>query len=126
MLNVQGTVLRGIFHTEAQGRYLYRTIKPAYYPIPGDGPVRKMLAAMGRHPYRPAHIHFIVSADGYRSVTTELSVDGDPYLDSDAVFGVRESLVFPFVQNDSDEDAARLGVPFSNLDYDFVLEPAEG
>jgi protocatechuate 3,4-dioxygenase beta subunit len=116
MPNIQGTVLRGVFYTDAQGRYSFRTIKPAYYPIPDDGPVGQMLAAMGRHPYRPAHIHFIISADGYKSVTTELFVDADPYLDSDAVFGVRESLVVPFVRNDSDDNAARSDVPSFTVD----------
>lgn len=124
MPNVEGTVLRGVFHTDSEGRFIFRTIKPAFYPIPDDGPVGKMLAAMGRHPYRPAHIHFIISADGYKSVTTELFVDGDPYLDSDAVFGVRESLVVPFVGNDSDENTDRSDVPSFTVDYDFVLEPA--
>jgi protocatechuate 3,4-dioxygenase beta subunit len=124
MSNIQGTVLRGVFYTDSEGRYSFRTIKPAYYPIPDDGPVGQMLAAMGRHPYRPAHIHFIISADGYKSVTTELFVDADPYLDSDAVFGVRESLVVPFVRNDSDEKVDRSDIPSFTVDYDFVLEPA--
>lgn len=124
MSNIQGTVLRGVFYSDAEGRYSFRTIKPAYYPIPDDGPVGQMLAAMGRHPYRPAHIHFIISADGYKSVTTELFVDADPYLDSDAVFGVRESLVVPFVRNDSDEKVDRSNIPSFTVDYDFVLEPA--
>lgn len=104
----------GDTHSDADGKYIFHTIKPSFYPIPHDGPVGQMLDAMGRHPYRPAHIHFIVSAQGYQSVTTELFVSGDPYLDSDAVFGVRESLVVPFVQNDSG----------FIVDYDFVLEPA--
>lgn len=125
MPNIQGTVLRGVFHTDSEGYYIFRTIKPAFYPIPEDGPVGEMLAAMGRHPYRPAHIHFMISAEGYKSVTTELYVDGDPYLDSDAVFGVRESLVVPFVQNDSGETTPRSGVPAFTVDYDFVLEPAK-
>lgn len=124
MPNVQGPTLRGVFHTDADGRYVFRTIKPAFYPIPDDGPVGQMLAAMGRHPYRPAHIHFIISADGYKSVTTELFVEGDPYLDSDAVFGVRESLVVPFAQNDSDDHTDQSDVPSFTVDYDFVLEPA--
>lgn len=124
MSNIQGTVLRGVFYSDAEGRYSFHTIKPAYYPIPDDGPVGQMLAAMGRHPYRPAHIHFIISADGYKSVTTELFVDADPYLDSDAVFGVRESLVVPFVRNDSDEKVDRSDIPSFTVDYDFVLEPA--
>jgi len=125
MPDTDGMALRGIFHADDEGKYIFRTIKPTCYPIPNDGPVGQMLAALGRHPYRPAHIHFIVSAEGYRSVTTELFVSGDPYIDSDAVFGVRESLVVPFVQNDSKEAAARLGVaaPFFSVDYDFVLEP---
>lgn len=126
MPELKGTALRAIFHTDQEGQYVFRTIKPSCYPIPSDGPVGKMLEALGRHPYRPAHVHFIVSAEGYKPVTTELFVEGDPYLDSDAVFGVRESLVVPFVWNDSKEDAARLGVPvpFYIVDYDFVLEPA--
>jgi hydroxyquinol 1,2-dioxygenase len=93
--------------------------------LPHDGPVGKMLIATKRHPYRPAHIHFIVSADGYTSVTTELFADGDRYLDSDAVFGVRESLIVPFERHESVAEAARLNVsaPFYTVNYDFVLEP---
>ncbi|MCL4296956.1 MAG: intradiol ring-cleavage dioxygenase [Anaerolineae bacterium] len=118
--------LRGKFRTDAEGRYAFRTIKPSFYPIPGDGPVGQMLKAAGRHPYRPAHIHFIVSAEGYAPVTTEIFVEGDPYLDSDAVFGVRSSLVVDFVRSESAEEAARYGVtaPFSTVEYDFVLQPA--
>lgn len=117
--------LRGKFRTDAEGRYAFRTIKPSFYPIPGDGPVGQMLRAVGRHPYRPAHIHFILSADGYEAVTTELFVEGDPYLDSDAVFGVRGSLVVDFVQHNSAEEAAQYGVanPFYTVEYDFVLQP---
>ena len=125
MADMEGTALRGVFHTDSEGRYIIRTIKPSFYPIPDDGPVGGMLKAMKRHPYRPAHIHFIISADGYQPVTTELFVDDDPYLDSDAVFGVRESLVVPFVRNDSEEEARQfnVSVPFFTVDYDFVLEP---
>jgi len=124
--DVKGMALRGIFHTDPRGQYDFRTIKPSCYPIPDDGPVGQMLKAMGRHPYRPAHIHFIVSAEGYQAVTTELYVSEDPYLNSDAVFGVRESLVVSFVQHETNEDAVQLGVPvpFFTVDYDFVLEPA--
>ena len=118
--------LRGRFRTDSEGRYAFRTIKPAYYPIPTDGPVGKLLVALGRHPYRPAHIHFIVAADGYKPLTTELFVEGDPYLDSDAVFGVRNALVVPFVRHESADEVAKLNVPapFYTVDYDFVLEPA--
>lgn len=118
--------LRGRFRTDAEGRYKIRAIKPVSYPIPDDGPVGQMLRSLGRHPYRPAHIHFIVSAPGYRSVVTHLFVEGDPYLDSDAVFGTKESLVVPFVPNTSEAEAAIHGVsvPFSTVTYDFVLSPA--
>jgi len=88
--------MRGRFKTGPDGRYHFETAKPVPYPIPTDGPVGKMLNRMARHPYRPAHIHFIVAAPGFESLTTHLFVAGDPYLDSDAVFGVKESLVVPF------------------------------
>ncbi len=116
--------LRGRFHTDSNGEYRFRTIKPAYYPIPTDGPVGKLLGMVGRHPYRPAHVHFKLSAPGYKDLTTELYVNGDPYLDSDAVFGVRSSLIVDFVKHESAERAARLGVsaPFYTAQYDFVLE----
>ncbi len=118
--------LRGKFRADAEGRYAFRTIKPSFYPIPGDGPVGQMLRTVGRHPYRPAHIHFIVSAAGYEAITTELFVEGDPYLDSDAVFGVRNSLVVDFVRHESTVEAAQYGVsvPFYTVAYDFVLQPA--
>ena len=75
---------RGKIHTDSEGRYLFRSIRPNYYPVPTDGPVGRMLRAMGRHPYRPGHIHMIVSAEGYQPVTTHLFVADSPYLDSDA------------------------------------------
>ena len=118
--------LRGRFRTDSEGRYLFRTIKPSFYPIPEDGPVGKMLRALGRHPYRPAHVHFIVSAEGYKAVITELFAEGDPYLDSDAVFGVRDSLVVDFVRYETQAEAEGYNttVPFYTVTYDFVLEPA--
>ena len=117
--------LRGRFHTDANGNYLFRTIRPSFYPIPDDGPVGKMLRAAGRHPYRPAHIHFKVSADGYKALTTELYLNDDPYLDSDVVFGVRSSLIVDLVRCELAEEAARYQVttPFYTVHYDFVLEP---
>jgi protocatechuate 3,4-dioxygenase beta subunit len=90
-------------------------MKPVSYPIPSDGPVGGLMRAAGRHFHRPAHIHFIVSAKGYEPVVTQLFTEGDGYLDSDAVFGVKESLVVNYVkQGDGDY----------SVDYDFVLEPA--
>ena len=88
--------MRGIFETGADGHYHFRTVKPLPYSIPTDGPVGKMLEAMGRHAMRPAHIHFIVSAPGYETLVTHIFVKGDPYLETDAVFGVKEGLIVDF------------------------------
>src|SRR6478735_6601502 len=85
--------LRASFRTDTAGAYRFRTIMPVSYPIPDDGPAGQLLAAMGRHPFRPAHIHFMISAPGYRTLITHLFLDGDMYLGSDAVFGVKPSLI---------------------------------
>lgn len=118
--------LRGRFRTGADGRYKIVGVKPVSYAIPNDGPVGQLLRALGRHPYRPAHVHFIVSADGYRPVTTHLFVKGDPYLNSDAVFGTKDSLVVEFVRHDDAGEAAshHVSAPFYTVEYDFVLQPA--
>lgn len=115
--------LRGQFTTGADGRFFFRTIKPSSYPIPSDGTVGQMLKALGRHPMRPAHIHFIVSARGFEPVTTHIFVEGDEYLDADAVFGVKQSLIIPFVRRDNAQEAERLGVanPYYTAQYDFTL-----
>ncbi len=87
---------RGVFVTGPDGRYWFEGIRPVSYPIPDDGPVGQLLAQLGRHPYRPAHMHFIVSADGFDRVITHTFVAGDSYLKSDAVFGVKKSLISTF------------------------------
>jgi protocatechuate 3,4-dioxygenase beta subunit len=87
--------LRGVFSTGSDGDFWFRSIVPASYPIPSDGPVGDMLKALGRHPMRPAHIHFILRCASYDTLTTHIFIDGDPYLDSDAVFGVKDSLIAP-------------------------------
>ncbi len=118
--------LRGLFTADDEGRFWFRTIVPRYYPIPVDGPVGRLLEAMARHPYRPAHIHFIVKAPGYATVTTHLFVDDSPYLDSDAVFGVKESLVRAFPAVDDPDRAAALGLPnpFRSVDFEISLQAA--
>ena len=93
---------RGIFVTGSDGAYSFVGIKPVSYPIPDDGPVGKMLAALGRHPFRPAHTHFLVTAPGYQKLVTHTFVGDDPYLASDTVFGVKETLVAPFEPNPDD------------------------
>lgn len=120
--------LRGLFTTGADGRFFFRTVKPASYPIPTDGPVGKLLIAMGRHPMRPAHIHFIVAAPGFEPVTTHMFVAGDRYLESDAVFGVRDSLIVDFVPTDDPATAERLGLanPYHAASHDFVLVRDDG
>jgi hydroxyquinol 1,2-dioxygenase len=117
---------RGKIKTDADGRYRFWTIKPVSYPIPTDGPVGKMLLKMGRHPYRPAHTHMIVSAPGYETVTTHVFVESDPYLESDAVFGVKNSLVANFMRHEPGiaPDGKRMGVPYYTVGYDFGLQPA--
>ncbi len=105
---------RGIFITGPDGAYRFVGIKPVSYPIPDDGPVGQMLGHLGRHPYRPAHMHFIVTAAGYQKVMTHTFVGGDPYIDSDAVFGVKETLIAPFERSDD-------GVALWRSNFDFVL-----
>ena len=119
--------MRGRFHTDAEGRYLVRTVLPVHYPIPSDGPVGAMLRATGGHPWRPAHIHFVVSADGYEPVTTHIFDRTDQYLGSDAVFAVKDLLVCDFTRHQAvDGEARRLGIaaPYYTVDFDFRLKPA--
>jgi len=117
---------RGLFTADEQGRFWFRTIVPSYYPIPTDGPVGELLAATRRHPYRPAHIHFIVSADGYTPLTTHIFVAGTEYIDSDAVFAVKKSLITEFTEVDDPGLAAQYQVsnPFRLTDIQIALSPA--
>jgi hydroxyquinol 1,2-dioxygenase len=108
---------RGVFITGADGRYSFVGIKPVSYPIPDDGPVGQMLGRLGRHPYRPAHMHYLITAPGFQKLVTHTFVGGDIYLTSDAVFGVKASLVVPFEK--VADGPARWVSPF-----DFVLAPA--
>jgi hydroxyquinol 1,2-dioxygenase len=121
-----GMKARGRIRTDDEGRYWFRSIRPTFYPVPTDGPVGRMLRKMGRHPYRPGHIHMIVSAPGYQPVTTHLFVAGSKYLDSDAVFGMKESLVAQFDRHapGAGPDGEPMDVPFYTVNYDFRLRPA--
>lgn len=107
---------RGVFFTEADGGYRFCGIKPVSYPIPDDGPVGQMLGHLGRHPYRPAHMHYLVTAPGFQKLVTHTFVGDDFYLTSDAVFGVKQTLVAPFERL---ADAATLW----RSPFDFVLTP---
>lgn len=118
--------LRGLFATDEHGRYWFTTVLPSHYPIPHDGPVGHLLSRLGRHPYRPAHIHFIADATGYSPVTTHLFLAGSPYLDDDTVFGVKASLIRDVTTVDDPGEAQVLGVanPFRTIEFDIVLDPA--
>ena len=117
---------RGKIRTDGDGRYWFRSIKPTFYPVPTDGPVGLMLRKMGRHPFRPGHIHMIVSAPGHLPVTTHLFVAGSEYLDSDAVFGMKESLVARFDRHPAGAgpNGDRVETPFYTVNYDFRLRLA--
>ena len=114
--------LRGRFFTDADGRFHLRTIAPTGYMIPMDGPVGDMIRAQRRHGYRPAHIHFVVGAPGYREVVTAIYLTGDPHLDSDTVFGASESLVVGINPNDPDSPSPDL----QSIRFDFRLASLAG
>jgi hydroxyquinol 1,2-dioxygenase len=117
---------RGVLHADEQGRVYFRSVLPEAYPIPADGPVGRMLAATKRHPWRPAHLHFMLEAPGYEKLVTHVFRDDDRYLDSDSVFGVRSSLITTYQRHEpgTTPDGRHSAVPFYTLDFDFVLNPA--
>jgi hydroxyquinol 1,2-dioxygenase len=117
---LQQAQARAKMKADAQGRYYFKTIVAEAYPIPTDGPVGDLLHATGRHPWRPAHLHFMIKAPGYETLITHVFRDGDTYLDSDAVFGVRQSLVAAWVKQEPD---AKEGGATTHLHFDFVLNP---
>lgn len=115
---------RGLFHTDTEGRFTFCTVVPSHYPIPVDGPVGALLAATRRHPFRPAHIHFIVDAARHTTLTTHIFVADGPYLDSDAVFAVKKSLITEFVEVTDAAGAEERGVtaPYRFAEIDFVVQ----
>jgi len=119
--------LRGLFNSNVNGEYWFRSSKPRYYPIPDDGPVGKLLHQMGRHPNRAAHLHMIVTAPGFEPVVTHIFTPDCPYLEEDAVFGVKESLIADFKRVDDPVEAKALNFinPFWSVNWDFVLAPAK-
>ena len=118
--------LRGVFTTRDDGAFAFVAVRPTDYTIPDDGPVGRMLAATGRHPWRPAHLHTIVSAPGFETLVTHVFDSESTYLDSDAVFGVKPSLVRRFVPRAADDPARPAGVEgaWYSLETDFVLVPS--
>jgi hydroxyquinol 1,2-dioxygenase len=119
---------RGHLYSGEDGRYWFWSVKPTGYPIPGDGPVGDLLRGANRSAMRPGHVHFMVSAPGYASVTTHVFADGDPDLDSDAVFGVKSELIAPVVPHEPGPapDGSEMREPYWSITYDIVLAPEAG
>jgi hydroxyquinol 1,2-dioxygenase len=116
--------LRGKFTTDKDGRIGFRTVKPAGYPIPIDGPVGELLRAAGRHNMRPSHLHFLVYKPGFKTLISQLYDPEDPNLETDAQFGVTRHLIGKYVKHDSGErtPAGETGSPWYSLEHDFVME----
>ena len=123
-----GFELRGRVKANASGEYAFKSYKPKFYSVPVDGPVGDLIRATGNHHMRPAHMHAIVSAPGYQQVITHVFVEGDPYLDGDAVFAVKDALIGRYVKVNDAAEAKRLGMPnpFLKLTWDFRLAPETG
>ena len=118
---------RARFRTDADGRFSFWTVRPSSYPIPHDGPVGQMLQGQGRHPFRPAHVHFMIAADGHETLVTHVFAAGDKYLDSDVVFGVKDSIISPFEERGpgTAPDGREMAEPYCHLHYDFRLKSQE-
>ncbi|MDB5641277.1 MAG: intradiol ring-cleavage dioxygenase [Hyphomicrobiales bacterium] len=115
--------LRGKIITEADGRISFRSVRPAGYPVPIDGPEGDMLRAQNRPHWRPAHIHFLAFREGFKTLVTQVFVDDDEHLESDVVFGVTRALVGNYVKHDGPAPAEDVDGPWYSLDYTFVMEP---
>ena len=124
----QGPSSRARFRTDADGRFFFRTILPCSYPIPTDGPVGEMILQTRRHPMRPAHVHFLVNADGYEPLITHVFIGGDKYLDSDVVFGVKDELVAKIEKRTDPKmpDGKAAAAPWHLMSYEFHLKPGGG
>ncbi|GFE67018.1 intradiol ring-cleavage dioxygenase [Litoreibacter roseus] len=118
--------LRGVFRTGEDGAYHFKGVKPKFYPIPDDGPVGQFLQKLGRHSYRPAHLHYILEAEKFETLITHIFDPDDPYIHSDAVFGVKESLLATFERVEDPDRIAAAGFegPYYEVEHDFVLAPA--
>ena len=117
--------LRGNLTTDAEGRFFFRSVKPAGYPVPTDGPVGDLLRAQRRHPYRPAHLHFLGYKPGYKTLITQIFVDDDEHLETDVVFGVTRHLIGDYRRGEGPALAPDVTGEWFTLDYAFVMEPGE-
>jgi catechol 1,2-dioxygenase len=118
--------LRGKFTTDAQGRFWFRSVKPAGYPVPVNGVVGELLQAQKRHPYRPAHVHALIYKPGFKTLISQVYADDDPNLETDTQFGVTRALTGHYQRHDEPHPTAPdAGTPWYTLDYIFVMEPGE-
>ena len=117
--------LRGKFFTDADGHIAFRSVKPAGYPIPVDGPVGDLLRAQGRHNMRPAHLHFLTSKDGFKTLISQIYVNDDPYLDSDVQFGVTRHLIGDYVRHEGSAPEPDVKGAWYTLEHSFIMEPGE-
>ncbi len=118
--------LRGKFTSEADGSFGFRSVKPAGYPIPIDGPVGDLIRAVRRpHHYRPAHLHFLIYKPGFKTLISQIYANDDDRLESDVQFGVTKALIGDFVRHDDAGPAPGVTAPWYSLDYTFVMEPGE-
>jgi hydroxyquinol 1,2-dioxygenase len=117
---------RGHLFSDDKGRWWFWSVRPQAYPIPQDGPVGDLLHAAGRSPMRPAHVHFMATADGYETLITHVFDATDAHLDSDAVFGVRSQLITAFERHEPGvaADGVEMDTPYYTMTYDLVLEPS--
>jgi len=117
---------RGRFGVDEDGSYVFQTMVPKPYTVPTDGPVGSLLEAIGQHPWRPAHIHFKVEAEGHEPLITQVFFPDDPYLENDTIGAVKSALVRPLIRHESEEELARRGLdaPFYTCEFDITLKPA--
>jgi catechol 1,2-dioxygenase len=117
--------LRGKFLTDTDGRFSFRSVKPAGYPIPVDGPVGDLVRATGRHNYRPAHLHFLIFKEGCKTLISQIYVNDDEKLETDVQFGVTRALVGNYVRHDGPAPAGDVKGEWYSLDQTFVMEPGK-
>ena len=117
--------LRGRFISDAAGRFHFRSVKPAGYPIPVDGPVGELVRATRRHNFRPAHLHFMIYKPGFKTLISQIYSPDDEHIDSDVQFGVTRALIGHYVRHDEPAPAPDVATPWYSLDQRFVMEPGE-
>jgi protocatechuate 3,4-dioxygenase beta subunit len=117
--------LRGRFISDQAGRFHFRSVKPAGYPIPVDGPVGELVRATRRHNFRPAHLHFMVYKPGFKTLISQIYSPDDPHIDSDVQFGVTRALIGKYMRHDDPSSEWGFVAPWYSLDQRFTLEPGE-